>query len=180
MPIPSPHQRMPGEKFEPWNAFCMWRDMPAPRSLRALEAKMANPPSYRTLQRWRTDYEWDDRAALWDAQKPGDYEHQEMSEIIKEAVSVDASEWWADHERKVRELQVFHVKVGSHLAAMGVTGLERVNQLIKDGVVDAKLQDATIAQISSFMAANTKLIEEGLALRERALAVDEMMRSANK
>lgn len=176
-------ERLPEEHFGAWTAFLVYRDSKPRRSMpRVLEllTEQHTPkdppiPSVRTLQRWRTDFRWDERCADYDRQCSVALEDAERIRVIEEQIRNAKVEWWDEHDAKISDLQSFQVKIGNHLAAMGLTALEKIYALVKSSMLESKLAESNLSQIAAFMAASQKLIEEGLALRERALAVDEIL-----
>jgi hypothetical protein len=176
----SPEKQMAGEKVQAWVAFQYWRDMESPRRITDLVAKMPQPaPSERTLHRWRADFHWDERTAAWDLYRAAVEEGLPEVQIQPVAEEI-GPRWWAEHDRKIQELQDFYVKAGNHLAAMGIANLDQVHRMSRDGDLNSKLEKAKISEIASWVQANIKLVEQGLALRERALAVDEICKGVIK
>ena len=55
---------MPRESNKAYEAFCIYRDLGAGRTLKAVARKLQK--SYTIIRRWKVEWNWGERAGAWD------------------------------------------------------------------------------------------------------------------
>lgn len=74
-------ERQQGETSKAYEAFCVYRDMGADRSLRKVVQQLNK--NLTTIAEWSTKYEWVKRVAAWDAEQDRIARKAQVDEIKK-------------------------------------------------------------------------------------------------
>lgn len=78
---PEPWERQPGETSRAFEAFCVYRDMGADRSIRKTEQKLNK--NHTTIADWSRNNDWVKRCAAWDAEQDRIARYEQVKEIKK-------------------------------------------------------------------------------------------------
>ena len=78
---PDPWERQPGETTRAYEAFVMYRDMGADRSLRKVVQKLGK--NFTTIGEWSGKYKWVDRVAAWEQEQDRVNRQAQLDEIKK-------------------------------------------------------------------------------------------------
>lgn len=78
---PDPWERQQSETSRAYEAFCIYRDMGADRSLRKVVQQLNK--NLTTIAEWSTKYDWVKRVAAWDAEQDRIARQAQVDEIKK-------------------------------------------------------------------------------------------------
>lgn len=78
---PMQWERQEGETQKAWEAFCIYRDLGADRSIAKVGKKLGK--SAALMERWSAKYEWVSRCAAWDAEQDRIARQEQLKEIKK-------------------------------------------------------------------------------------------------
>lgn len=76
-----PWERQEGESSPAFDAFVAYRDMPKPRSIRAVGRQLGK--SHTLMSRWSSNHSWVDRVAAWDDEQDRAIREQQIEDIKK-------------------------------------------------------------------------------------------------
>ena len=78
---PEPWERQLNETARAWEAFSMYRDMGASRSIAKVARELGKNKV--VLEKWSTEYDWVKRVAAWDAEKDRVARQAQLTDIIE-------------------------------------------------------------------------------------------------